>query len=57
MIVLNSIRIRWIKTLFELIIRINKIANEKINELCLKFIKKISNSLRYTWMFYQNIYF
>lgn len=48
MIVLNSIRIRWIKTLFELIIRINKIANEKINELCLKFIKKISNSLRYT---------
>lgn len=48
MIVLNSIRIRWIKTLFELIIRINKIANEKNKRIMFKIYKKISNSLRYT---------
>ena len=45
MIVLNSIMIHWINTLLEFIIRINNATNKIINKLCLKFMKKISNSI------------
>lgn len=45
-IVLNSIMIYWIKTLLEFSIRINKANNNAINKLCLKFMNKISNSIK-----------
>lgn len=43
-IVLNSIMTYWIKTLLEF--RINKANNNAINKLCLKFMNKISNSIK-----------
>lgn len=45
-IVLNSIMTYWIKTLLEFSIRINKANNNAINKLCLKFMNKISNSIK-----------
>lgn len=58
MIVLNSIMIHWRNTLLEFIIKINNAKSKIINKLCLKFMKKISNSVKnYTLIFYQNISF
>lgn len=45
-IVLNSIMTYWIKTLLEFSIRINKANNNAINKLCIKFMNKISNSIK-----------